>query len=255
MRVGILGCGAIGSAIAAAIKKGKINAQLVAVYDENPAAAKMLARKNKTRIAKNIAELARTVDVVVEAASQKAVAQYGTTILRRADLMVMSVVALLNERLRKRLEMTARRNGSRIYLPSGAVCGLDGVKAAAMGRISEATLTSTKPPAGFDIKTSRRRILYEGPATRAVRLFPKNINVAAALALAGIGATRTRVRIIADPKATRNTHEIRVKGGFGELVAITKNNPFPQNPRTSYIAALSAIRTLKNLTEVMMLGT
>ncbi|NIM46447.1 MAG: DUF108 domain-containing protein [Nitrososphaeria archaeon] len=98
-------------------------------------------------------------------------------------------------------------------------------------------------------------MLYEGPARDAVKLFPQNVNVSASLSLAGIGADRTKIRIITDPEAEEISHEIHVKGRFGELKTQTTNKHFPTNPKTSYIAALSAIATLKKMTESIIIGT
>ena len=154
-----------------------------------------------------------------------------------------------------------------VYLPSGALVGLDGIKAASMGRLKSVTLTTRKPPSSFagapgvtrrkvrlsDIRTPR--VLFQGSASRAVEDFPQNINVAATLALAGIGAKRTRVRIIADPAVRNNVHEIEAVGSFGRFAAVTENRPSPENPKTSQLAVLSAVATLNQILQPVKAGT
>jgi len=210
----------------------------------------------------------RDVQLIIEAASQEAVRQYALKVIREGkDLMVMSTGALLDETLLQRIIGLARRYKRKVYVPSGAIVGLDNIKSAALEKIESITLTTTKPPASFegapyikqkgiDLSSIKEpMILYEGPAREAVKLFPRNVNVAASLSLAGIGAERTYVKIIADPHAEGITHEIRVKGAFGELVTKTINRPFPDNPKTSYIAALSAIATLRRISGYLNVGT
>lgn len=152
-------------------------------------------------------------------------------------------------------------------MPSGAVAGIDGIRSAAIGRIDSVVLTTTKPPSGFagapyiaehDIDLSSlpgATMLFEGTAADAVQAFPANVNVAGTLSLAGIGYGATMVRVIADPAATRNMHEIKVTGAFGALTVRVENVVSPENPKTSYIAILSAIATLKKLTEPVWVGT
>ncbi|MDI6883529.1 MAG: aspartate dehydrogenase [Hadesarchaea archaeon] len=273
LNVALVGCGAIGSVLARAIDEGRAgDVKLGWVYDLKREKSKALVKKLrlKPRIAKGASEIYadKTVGLVIEAASQLAVEQYSLDILRSGkDLMVMSVGAFADDKLLKNVRAAAERNGRRVYIPSGAVLGIDGVKAAGLGRIREAVLTTRKPPATLAYSEylqkrrirlkglKRPRVVFDGPARRAVKLFPASVNVAATLSLAGIGLDRTRVRIIADPKLRRNVHEIRVRGEAGELVTEARNVPFPDVRRTSYLAALSAIRTLRNLSETIRIGT
>ncbi|NQT06252.1 MAG: DUF108 domain-containing protein, partial [Candidatus Omnitrophica bacterium] len=180
------------------------------------------------------------------------------------DIMVMSVGGLVAD---EDLIGLAKKSGSTLYIPSGAICGLDGVKAAAMKGIEEAILTTRKPPKGLkdapyinkkaiDLDSLKSdKVIFDGTAQEAVREFPKNINVSAVLSLAGIGAKKTRVRIICSPGQKSNIHEIEVKGEFGKLTARTENVPSPNNPKTSFLAALSAIATLKGIVENIKIGT
>lgn len=273
MKVALIGCGAIGTVLAKAIDgKRAGDAKLGWVYDLKPKKSEALVRKLrvKPRIAKGASEIYadKTVDLVIEAASQLAVEQYSLDVLSSGkDLMVMSVGAFADENLRKSVWRAAEQNGRRVYIPSGAVLGIDGVKAAELGKIQQVVLTTRKPPAALaysDYLRERRinvkglkhpKVVFDGSARKAVKAFPASVNVAATLSLAGIGFDRTRVRVIADPTIKRNVHEIRVKGKSGEFVTDAKNVPFPETRRTSYLAALSAIRTLRNLSETIRVGT
>lgn len=262
LRVAIIGCGAIGTALAEAVCRGKAgDAWLVAVYDSHRDACEKLRKELKAdfAIAGSIAGLlAEKPDLVVEAASQEAVRQYGELVLKSGrHLMVMSVGALLDDGLRGRLVDAAEKSGARIYIPTGAAIAVDALKAANIGKLKSVTLTTRKPPAALGIKGEIKaaKVIYRGDAEEAVRGYPQNINVAATLSLAGIGKKRTKVVIIADPKISRNIHELAVKGDFGEFTARIENVPSPKNPKTSYMAALSAIRLLRNFTETTRIGT
>lgn len=248
MRLGIIGCGAIGTDVALATSTIP---QIEALYlfDKIPEASARLARQcPKATIAHSVDEFLPHVDTVFEAASQEAVVQYGVKILEAGkDLIVMSIGSLFDSTLQKRLEDSARRYHRRIYLPSGAVCGIDGIFAAHMAELDSVTLVTTKPPESLGIKVDKRTIVYEGNAREAVKQFPKNINVAACLSLAGIGFDKTKVQIVADPVSTRIDHRILAHGKFGRLRAEVENMPNPNNPKSSYMASLSAIAVLRKI--------
>jgi len=260
LRVGLIGCGAIGSILAEAIDSGKAgDARLAAVFDASEKNVRTLLRRLKKRcaVAHSLGELlSADTDVIVEAASQEAVREYGEKVLQSGkDMVVLSVGALLDRKFLSRMLNAAEMGGARIHVPTGAVLAVDALKAASMGRIISVELTTIKPPRALGIKVARRTVVFDGAAEEAVKRFPQNINVAATLSLAGIGERRTRVRIIADPKAKRNIHEIKVKAVSGCFQARIENVPSPQNPKTSYIAALSAVRLLKDMSERLRIGT
>jgi aspartate dehydrogenase len=152
-------------------------------------------------------------------------------------------------------------------VPSGAVAGLDAIKAASQRNISKITLTTRKPTIGFtqnDYITSKRidlskikkeTVLFDGNVKEAVLHFPQNINVAAAIALASLAEDKMRIRIITSPEYTLNSHEIEVVGDFGRLLTRTENEVCPDNPKTSYLAVLSAIQTLKQYFQEVKIGT
>jgi aspartate dehydrogenase len=264
MKVAIIGCGAIGTVIAKAIDEGKIEGtKLVTLFDRS--------LNKATRLASSLREvplatdsfddlLKSDADLIVEAASQEAVVMYAERVLAAGkDLLIMSVGALLDSNVYEGIDAMAKKMGRRVYVPSGAVAGVDGLRSASLVDVSEVTLTVKKNPKaltpspyvkekGIDLsKLAEPLLLYEGPAIEAVKLFPVNVNVAATLSLASLGGNKTLVRVVADPTLNRNVHEVHVKGDFGEMELTMKNVTHPDNPKTSYIAALSAIELLRSL--------
>jgi aspartate dehydrogenase len=210
-------------------------------------------------------ELVSLSDLVIEAAGQDTVNEIAMLAISAGkDLMVLSCGALLE---RNDLFAMAQASGSTIYVPSGAIAGLDGVISAAAGRIDSVTIITRKPPdglkgspgvvqSGIDLDSvARPVVVYEGPVIEACRLFPANVNVSAALSMAGVGPHLTTIRIYADPSVTRNTHEVVVEGEFGKLTVKIENVPSATNPRTGILSALSAIATLKKITSHVRVGT
>lgn len=261
-RVGLLGCGAIGSEIAFAIDSGTISAKLTHVFDFSKERSKNLVDKlkNKPVITENVTLLAASpVDLIIEAASQDAVRDNALSILQnRKDMMIMSAGALLDESIFDIVMDGCKDFNKRVYLPSGAIIGLDGIRAV-QDELKSLVLVTTKNPKAlkgakfFETSTidpdniSKITTIYEGTAHEAVRLFPANINVAALLSLAGVGSEKTRVRIIADPNTDKNIHEIQAEGNFGKFSVKVENVPSINNPKTSRLATLSAIECLKRI--------
>ena len=205
------------------------------------------------------------MDLVVEAATGAALDEIARATLGAGkDLLVLSCGALLD---RDDLLDLSREKGATIYVPSGAIVGLDGVASAAAGRIDSVTMTTRKPldglrgapgvaKAGVDLdRVTEPVMVYEGPVREACRLFPANVNVSAALSLAGIGSDKTTIRIYADPTVKRNTHEIEVEGDFGSFGMKIENIPEPTNPRTGMLSAFSALAALKRMTSHLRVGT
>ncbi|HID24926.1 MAG TPA: aspartate dehydrogenase [Thermoplasmata archaeon] len=254
MKLGIIGCGAIGTDVALAADK-MVEIEEIYLHDKDGDAEKHLVGKlRKGKLAK-VEEFLGKVDAVFEAASQQAVAEYGEKVLSAGkDLVIMSMGALFNDDLREHLVETARRKRCKIYLPSGALCGVDGIAAAKTGGLDEVTLVTTKPPESLDRSYERRTVVFEGSARDAVKLFPKNINVAACTSLAGIGFDKTIVKIVADPVVTRISHKILAHGRFGRLRAEIENMPNPNNPKSSYMASLSAISILRRIIDPIQIG-
>lgn len=254
MLVGILGCGAIADIITDFASKGKVGVDLKFFYDQDFQRAENLASKVNGIGTRNVNDMIDYVDLVIEAASQQAVRKIIPHILKRGkNVIIMSVGALMDLKLRNQLENLASTNNSRIYTPSGAIVGLDGIKAASVGDINRINLVTRKPPESLGILTDEEVVLYEGKASEAVHKFPQNMNVAATLSIAC--KKDVDVRIIADPKVKHNCHEVQVAGDFGELKTTTRNMNCTTNPKTSVLAAYSAIKLLKSLNEKSKIGT
>lgn len=255
MRVLLVGCGALGSAIArGAVKMPGVK---LAVFDVDEARSRRLAQEvGATR--PDVLEFALAeAELVVEAASQAALRDLAPRALGRGlPVIALSVGALVDAKLLEEVASLARKHGGRLLVPSGAIAGLDGVRAAMEAGLDEVTLVTAKPPAGFGLTgVTAPQVLFEGPATEAVQRYPKNVNVAAALSLAGMGFDRTRVRIVADPSLTRNTHTIVARGAFGRLECRVENEPSPENAASSWLASLAALALLRRFVDPVQVGT
>jgi aspartate dehydrogenase len=250
----------MGTQIALAIDSGQIPATLTHVFDESKEKSALLVEKltSKPEIVENSHLLSSNpVDIVVEAASQDAVKDVSLSVLQnKKDLMIMSVGALLDESIYDILSDACTDFKKTIYLPSGAIAGLDGIKSV-KGELESLSITTTKHPRSLkgakffensDInldEINSPTVIFEGTAKEAVSLFPANINVAALLSLTGIGSEKTGVKIVADPNTDKNTHHIVADGTFGKMTFTIENYPDENNPKTSRLAILSAIETLK----------
>lgn len=262
--IGILGCGAIGQGLALAVDSGIIReTRLIAVFDQDLQKADSLVQtlngNPKTVDSFEDFIASEGLSLVVEAASQKAVRQYGKAVIDHSKhLMIMSTGALLDKNLFSDLSHLAQTTGLQIFVPSGAVGGIDAIRAS-RHELYEVVLTTRKPPESLaDTDTGSREslkkldsatVIFEGNALEAVQRFPFNINVAATISLAGIGPEKTRVRIIADPYALGNIHEIYAAGRSGVMTFVMENVPHPDNPMTSHLAVLSAIEALRTACE------
>jgi len=266
LKIGLLGVGAIGRTIAEALDQKQVNAELVALADQDRERAATLSSELSIHPpVVSVDEMIERCDVAVEAASQAALAEFVPKALARArDMLIMSVGGLLG---RQDWFRQAEEKGCRIYVPSGAIAGLDGIKSASIGRIEAAELTSRKPVAalrgskyvvdrGIQLDNLKEdTVIFDGPAEEAARAFPATSNVAASLRLAVEPSAPVCVRVVAVPGGNENVHEIRVRGEFGRLSVRVENVPSKSNPRTSQLAAFSAIATLKNLTQSLRVGT
>ncbi|MFC4247950.1 aspartate dehydrogenase [Natribaculum luteum] len=270
--IAIVGCGTIGTEIARAIANGTISVDHTVVYGHHPDRIDVLRDQfdpaDRPQIADVLAEVFET-DLVIEAAGQAAVDDIAVDALNAGcDCMLMSVGALADERLHSAVLKAAENGDGQLYLPSGAIAGLDAIKAAALtGELETVSLRTTKPPAGLEgapyieendvsLNTIEEpSVVFEGSASEAATAFPSNINVAMALSLAGTGPEETTVEIVADPSEGNNVHQITAEGGMGRIETTVQNVPSPTNPKTSYLAAISAIEKLRGLDSSVNVGT
>jgi aspartate dehydrogenase len=257
LKVGIVGMGVIGRRVADAVSRGIPGTTLVGVTVRQPATA-----AGYPTLA--LDELIERADLIVEAATQAALREFGPAVLSAGKhLMVLSVGALVGGL--DGWAALAEKHGARILVPSGAIAGLDGVKSAREGQITAVTMETRKPPRGLagapyieerhiDLdRITTETLIFEGPATEAVRAFPANVNVVAALSLAGIGPSLTRIKLYAVPGQARNQHRITVEGEFGTLRIEVENVP-SENPRTGRLSYLSAIAMLREMGAAVQVG-
>ncbi len=237
------------------------------MYDINPAKSdnlqKFILQKNVVKA--SYRELLNNCDLVVEAVNAPDTHQLvRTALLAKKDVLVMSVGKFIEDETIFKL---AQKQGVKVLIPSGAIAGIDAIKAASLQRIDSVTLTTRKPIYGFAdnayvqekkinlSQIKKETVLFEGNVREAVKCFPQNINVAATIALASNSKDKLRIRISTSPEFKVNSHEIEVVGEFGRLVTKTENVVCPDNPKTSYLAVLSAVRTLKEYFQGVKIGT
>jgi aspartate dehydrogenase len=266
LRVGLIGFGSVGRRIGEAIVAGEVGrCELAAVLVRTPEILGPEAGAKLGCLVTNDAAdfLATGMDLVVEVAGHAALKAYAEDVLRQEkDLLAISVGALADAAFQQRLERAAHDYGRRVYLATGAIAGLDAIAAAAVGGLDAVTHSVRKPPRGLlppdeaahVVESGEPRELYSGPAREAAIRFPENVNVAAAISLAGLGLDRTTVRVVADPTVVRNTHEIEARGAFGELRVLLQNIPTEENPKTGRLTAMSIIKALRSLTATVVVG-
>ena len=267
LRLGIAGLGAIGTAIARTVDAGGVpGIALAAIATRDRAKAQRTTASFKSRPAiVELGALAEASDIVVECLPSALFAGIARSAVERGRIfMPLSVGKLIDH---MDLVDRARQTGARILVPTGALLGLDAVRATAEGCIESVKIVTRKPPGGLagapllvergiSVEGLRQPLLvFEGSAREAIAGFPANVNVAVALSLAGIGPDRTRCEIWADPGVTRNTHTIIVKSDSSDLEMTIANIPSEENPRTGKITALSVLAALRRLTEPLVVGS
>ena len=266
--VGLIGCGSVGSELARAVQRGDAGtARIIGLFDRNiprrSALAKELGPNQEPAPAEvdSVSELIGLpgLGLVVECASPAAVTLHAKTVLSAGkSMLVMSSGALISPDFMRTVMAAAGGSGASIYVPSGAVGGIDALRAS-KALLEEVTIVSTKKPIalsgspGFadweDADITGPTVIFEGSATEAVGLFPANVNVAATVSMAGIGPDATRVRIVADPDSPGNVHEIHAVSKAGRFSFRFENVPHETNPKTSFLAVLAAIETLRSICE------
>lgn len=263
--VAIAGLGAIGLPLARALDAGVDGLRLIAVAARDQASARDRISAFRTPPAVvTLPELA-TADIVVEAVPAAFFDQVAIPAIEAGRILVPASVGALLPRMH--LVNRARETGARIVAPTGALLGLDAVRAAAEGPVQSISIESRKPPAGLagapyllahniDVSGLAQPLrVFTGNAFDAAQGFPANVNVAAALALAGIGPERTQVEIWADPSLTRNTHTIRVEAAAARFAMTIEGIPSPENPRTGMLTPLSVLACLRGIVATLKIGS
>lgn len=250
MHLRIIGAGNIGSSLA---EEARALGLAIEVADRVDKRAKRLAADVDGEAVDADASL-EGVDLVVEAADQEVVCGPVLDALEAGtDALVMTTGAFADQDLLDRAREAMDETGARCHVPSGGICGLDGVKALALEPGADVTLTTRKPPTSLGpVPDDAEGEVFRGSAKEAVAEFPKNVNVAASLVLAGLVP---EVRIVADPELERNTHEVHVSSPRVEIRTEVASQPSPDNPATSHVAVLSARARLRRIVENLEVGT
>lgn len=267
LKLGIGGLGAIGLQVARHVDAGGIpglKLAAVSARDQAKARTKIGALRSIPELLP-LGQLADAADVILECVPARHFAEIAEPAIAKGRIfMPLSVGQLLGH---MHLVEKAKATGARIFVPTGALLGLDAVRAVAEGKVESVRITTRKPPKGLagapylvernlsmDAIAEPTRI-FEGSAREAIKGFPANVNVAVALSLAGIGPDKTRVEIWADPGVTRNTHTIDVVSDSSNFTMTIANIPSVENPATGKVTALSALAALRRLTAPLVVGT
>lgn len=266
--IAIIGCGAIGAQIAHYVDSNKIpNCRITALYDEDKQRLDSLYGKLLDKSVNLFddfndfisSKIFGVVHLVIEAASIKAIKAYASTLLESdKDILIMSLGAFSDPEFYAMIVDLMSKKGNRVYLPSGAIGGSDIIRSV-RDYINEITLVTTKSNKSLkgapyfqnnniDIESIRKKtVIFDGNAIEAIREFPSNVNVSALISMAGIGFYRTKVIVCVDPATDKNQHEIIVKWKYGEFSLKVQNDPSPDNPKTSYLAVLSAVECIRSI--------
>lgn len=264
MKIGLIGAGNVGQFLLEAINiQGKVpGARVVRLLDERIEKGEKLqgiCTQFNCNLDQSVSQfLQADLDLIVESTDPVSAKHYAPEVIKsHKDMLIISVGALVDRDFVQELTALCKQYEQKIHVPAGAIGGLDVLRAAqAMGELQEVSLKTRKPPQALNIQLEdgQEKVVFKGSADEAIKQFPKNINVAVTLSLAGLGSKRTEVQIIADPTVHNNVHEITVRGAFGEMKTTLYNKPMPQNPKTSYLAALSSLATLQNMSNPIVIG-
>jgi aspartate dehydrogenase len=271
VRIGIIGGGVIARLVLEHVRRGELGDVTVAAVlgRGETSRGNALAAEFGVEFVTSLERLvALQPDAVVEAASHDAVREYAAPLLQaRIAVIVLSGGALCDDALRTRLERLAAEREAMLYVPSGGIGGLDALKAACAAGVDEVEISVTKPPAawqgipyvtrlGVDLdRLTGPTTLFDGTAREGVPHFPANVNIAAVLALAGVGFDRTRLKVVADPALRFNTHYINVRGRTGAISLKFESVPSLENPKTALLACYSALAAIKAFGSPVRYGT
>jgi aspartate dehydrogenase len=262
MRLGLIGCGAIGRDVVAASRRGELGpgVQLAAVLVRTPRATPdPLITHDRQEF------LARDLGAVVECAGHQAVRDHGVACLASgADLVLTSIGALVDDGLRQQLEQAAAASGARLMIASAGIGALDILGAAAVGGLERVQMTVRKDPSAWygteaeqwcDLAALREPLtIYEGSVREGAARYPQNVNISAAVALAGLGLDRTELSIVADPTIRTHVIEVVAEGAFGSFCFLEDVEPTRDNPKTGKLVAMAVIKTIRQLASPVTIG-
>lgn len=250
MRIGMLGCGNMGTFLLQSLNEAQANERIVAIHSRNYEKTTKVAESYGAKSYANLESfLEADLDLVVEVATIEVVHASALAVLEKKLPLIVSSIGAFSERdFLEVIQQKSEDFKTKVYIPSGAVGGLDLIQSANVrGGLESVQLTTRKPAQSLQgserIETAKT--VFEGTAHEAIMLYPRNMNVAIAISLAGIGVERTTVQLIADPTIERNIHTITACGDFGEFSLEVSNEAMPENPKTSYLAALSVLSSVK----------
>ncbi len=271
MRIALLGAGTIARLVLEHARQGALAGVEIAAIAARPGSARAHALGSEfgVPVTQGLAGLlAHRPEAVVEAASHEALREYLVPLLEAGkSVVVLSAGAMADDVLRKQAEVASARTGAQLYVPSGGIGGLDALKGACAAGVEEVSIEVAKPPAawkgisfvealGLDLdRLTTPAVLFDGPARAGVPHFPQNVNIAAVLSMAGIGFDRTRLKVVANPSLTHNTHTIRIAGRSGRISVVMENVPSPDNPKTALLACYSALAAVRQLASTIRYGT
>lgn len=251
MSIAILGTGAIGNYV-----RANTGGKITTILTRPERVSELQAETGLTCVG-SAKDLPEGTNLLIDCSGHVGLAEHGPTALARGiDVLTVSVGALADEDIAKSLTEAAAKGGGALLLASGAIGALDALRGARVGELQSVTYTGRKPPAGWRGSPAEEVVdlskplgtavaHFTGSARQAALQYPKNANVAAAVALAGIGLDDTTVALIADPDAKGNTHEITAQGAFGELTFTITGKGMPENPRSSALAAMSVVAAVR----------
>jgi aspartate dehydrogenase len=266
LRAGIIGYGTLGKSISKLIESGQAgDVVLQSILVRTPLGPLDYSPAQCTVTTNEDVFFTQNLDIIIEAAGHHALQLYGEKALTSGlHLIILSVGALADLDFYENLQAAAAKCKKQMIIPSGAIAGLDRIAAGVLGEIDEITLITRKPPKSWYGTIAEEKVdlgtitdpvcIFEGNARSAAKLFPQNVNVSAALSLAGIGFEETKVQVYVDPTIQMNTHTIVAKGYFGQMETTIQNNPFKENPKSSPIVAMSVAKVLQNLTSSVVIG-
>ena len=253
----LIGCGAMGREVMRDLRDDP-RVRISCILEEPTRCAEVRRELgDAVRVVSSLEDLTRKPDFALECAGHRAVQTAVVALLRSGvDVIVASVGALAEPGLPEMLEQSALAGESRVTLIPGAIAGIDALSAARARRLDAVSYVGRKPPRAWTGTPAERDVdlnnvdrpttIFSGNARAAARAYPKNANVAAMVAFAGIGFERTEVTLVADPTVVNNTHSIHARGQFGEMQLTVSAQPLAENPKTSELAALSVLRAVRN---------